>query len=78
MVKIAWSYAVVKGDVQALRLVSLLPVSYLDEELPEDASTDTELLAASDGLAAWLVERGHVDMTAANDPMAHVLTVARA
>jgi len=78
LVKLAWSYADAQGDAQALGLLSQLTPGYLDEEFPEDAADDTDLLACSDQLAAWLVQRGHVDAAAGDEPCFHVTQAARA
>lgn len=78
LVKLAYSYTQIEGDAQALRLLAELSPEYLEDELPEDAVADADLLTCTDALAGWLVRRGHVDAGAMDGPTIPVLEIARA
>lgn len=78
LVKLAWGYALVQGDASALDLLSYLPADYLAEDLPQDAVRDSELLRSAESLAEWLVQRGHVDPAAGEEPCMPVMAIGRA
>lgn len=52
----------------AHRLITCLPVRYIKEDLPIDAAANPRLEGAIVGLAAHLVERGHVAAMDAETP----------
>jgi hypothetical protein len=62
LVKVAWSMiSDAEAPQAALGLLAAIPPEFYGIQLPEAGARDEDLTASAEGLAMWLVARGHVD-----------------